>query len=728
MAATESAVARSPEEILESILTMYRANYPEADTARIIEAFGVARSGHQGQTRQTGEDFIIHPLIVTEILAGYGMDEATLIAALLHDLVEDTEVALEALEAQFGAEVAGLIDGVTKLDRIRFSSREEQHAATIRKMAIAMAKDIRVLLLKLADRLHNVRTLGPLSDEKRQRVAAETLEIYAPLAHRLGVQEIKHEMEERCFAALYPKPNAELEELVRRRTGERESYLEKVTAEVDTALSDAGIAAEVTGRPKHLYSIYKKMVTSGLNFDDIHDLIGIRVLVNDVRDCYAVLGLVHTMWPPIPGRFKDYIAMPKFNLYQSLHTTVVGPDGKALEVQIRTYEMHERAEFGIAAHWRYKEGVGPADIPFIADLRFLQEEATDPAEFLANLKLDLYQDEVFALTPRGDVITLPRGSTPVDFAYRIHTDVGHRCVGAKVNARLVPLATELESGDIVEIITSRAQDAHPSRDWLDFVKSSRAAAKIRQWYTKERRDIALSDGRDLVIKSMRRESLGGGSTGRDKMLAQVATDLGYEDVEAMYVAVGDSRLSPQTVTNRLARLLSPDTDEDEQDLLEPPAVPGSRRPTRGIMVEGMGDMMVRIARCCAPVPGDDIVGFVTVGRGVSVHRDDCANIGALGAKAERMVDVSWADGNVGSFFVWLQVEALDRPRLLRDVTSALSDLGANIHASSSATGRDRIAILRYEVELSDPKLLDRAIGDLRAVDGVFDAYRLVPQG
>ncbi len=724
---TDTAVP-PPREIYESVVALFGRYYPDATTERLEQAYELAVAAHDGQLRQTGEPYVSHPLIVAEILADYGMDEATLLAAILHDVVEDSATTVEEIEARFGEEVAVLIDGVTKLDRLRFSTREEQQAATIRKMAIAMAKDIRVLLIKLADRLHNVRTLGPLPREKQQRVAAETLDIYAPLAHRLGVQEIKHELEERCFELLYPKRKAELEELVRRRTGEREEYVNRIQTEVSEALRYAGIEAEVTGRPKHLYSIYKKMVDSGLAFDQIHDLIGIRVLVKEVRDCYGALGLVHTMWRPVHGRFKDYIAMPKFNLYQSLHTTLVGPDGKALEVQIRTHEMHDRAEYGIAAHWRYKEGVGPADIPFIADLRFLQEEHSDPGEFLASLKLDLYRDEVFALTPKGDVLVLPAGATPVDFAYRVHTDVGHRCVGAKVNNRLVPLSTKVESGDIVEIITSKAQDAHPSRDWLEFVASSRAASKIRQWFTRERRELALADGRDFVMKALRRESVPIPAGNREELLREVAADLGYSDLDALFVAVGDNRLSATTVSNRLVRTLAPEGDAADQDLLLPPKRRQGPRPTRGITVEGMDDMLVRVAQCCAPVPGDDIMGFVTIGRGVSVHRTDCTNFGALEERAERMIEVTWAHEQGESFFVWIQVESLDRPGLLMDVTKVVSDLGGNIHASSSATGRDMVAILRYEVEMSDPQLLERLLIEIRDVDGVFDAYRLVPRG
>ena len=719
---------RLPETLLHDIVVEFSRHYRDVDPEPIRRAFAIAADAHQGQTRKSGEPFIIHPLIATEILAGYGMDAATLMAALLHDTVEDTNVTLESVQETFGEEVALLIDGVTKLDRIKFSSREEAQAASIRKMVIAMAKDIRVLLIKLADRLHNVRTLDALQPEKQERIASETLEIYAPLAHRLGVQEIKHEMEERCFAVLHPGAKTELEALMKQRTGQRESVIDKAMIQLNEALGDTEIRADVAGRPKHVYSIYRKMVDSGLGFEEIHDLIGIRIVVQNVRDCYAVLGLVHTIWPPIHGRFKDYIAMPKFNGYQSLHTTVVGPDGTGLEVQIRTKDMHERAEFGIAAHWLYKEGGSPTDVELVADLRFLQETHDHPKDFLESLKLDLYQDEVFALTPRGDVITLPRGATPVDFAYKVHTDVGHRCIGAKVNGRLVALSTAIESGDVIEVLTSNAADAHPSRDWLDFVKSSRASAKIRQWFTKERRENALADGREQVTRAVRRLSTSASRSEKDTGLKETAEDLGFRTLGALYVAVGDGRVAAGTVATRLTRLLDPEQDQSDQDLLSPPLRRGTKRPTRGIVVEGFDDMLVRIARCCAPVPGDDIVGFVTVGRGVSVHRSDCANIGALGQRAERIIEVSWAPDQSDSFFVWIQVEALDRPRLLRDVTSMLSDMGANINASSSGTDRDRIAILRYEVELSDPDALSRTIDALRGVQGVYDAYRLVPRG
>jgi GTP pyrophosphokinase len=716
---------RKPEQILDDIIAIVLKHDPEADIDLLWRAYRAAAEAHAGQMRQTGDPYIVHPLAVAEILAGYGLDCRTIAAALLHDTVEDTDLTLERLRKEFGDEVAMLIDGVTKLDKIKFSSREEASAATIRKMAVAMAKDMRVLLIKLADRTHNIRTMDPLPEAKQQRVASETLDVYAPIAHRLGVQDIKHEMEETCFPILYPKRSTELEELVRSRAPQRESYIRDVIEMVAAALGDAGIEAEVSGRPKHLYSIYRKMVDSGLEFKDIYDLIGIRVIVPRIRDCYAALGLVHSMWPPIPGRFKDYIAMPKFNLYQSLHTTVVGPDGKALEVQIRNEEMHRRAEFGVAAHWRYKDGEADR-MPLIKDIRILQEDSEDPSEFLADLKLDLYQDEVFALTPKGRVIDLPKGATPVDFAYRIHTDVGHHCVGAKVNGRLVALSTELESGDIVEILTSKSESARPSRDWLEFTKSSRATSKIKQWFRRQRRETAATDGREAVIKALRRDGLPVEPTESD--LTTIANDLGFSAVEGLYGAVGDGRISPQTVSQRLARQSEPDLEEESTLEMFAPPPPPRTAPSRGVIVEGLDDMLVRMARCCSPMPGDDIIGFVTVGRGVSVHRADCTNIGALEEQPERMIEVSWAPEQTGSFFVWIQVEALDRSRLLRDVTSVLSDLGVNIHSSSSVTGRDRIALLRFEVEMPDATFLERVLSEVGGVDGVFDAYRLVPGG
>ena len=521
---------------LSPVLTEFHAHHTDASDRLIHLAYETARSRHAGQFRRSGEPYITHPLAVAQILAGYGLDAETLAAALLHDTVEDTDLTLDGVQTEFGSAVAALIDGVTKLDRLEFGNREEHQAATIRKMVVAMARDVRVLLIKLVDRLHNVRTLYALDPDKQRRIASETIDVYAPLAHRLGAQEIKHEMEDRCFEILYPLRHKEIIDLLAVRAPQRDAFIEEVVGELERMLSSQAVKATVAGRPKHTYSIYRKMVDGGRSFEEIHDLIGVRIVTSEIADCYAALGIVHARWPPVHGRFKDYVAMPKFNLYQSLHTTVVGPKGKPLEVQIRTDEMHRRAEHGIAAHWRYKEGdVGAGLVQSIADL---EGEYDTPSEFLAGLKLDLYQDEVFVLTPGGDVKSLPRGATPVDFAYTVHTEVGHRCVGAKVNGRLVPLATRLESGDIVEVMIAKGSDAGPSRDWLQFVRTSRAGAKIRQWFSKERRANALADGREQVGRLLRREGLGLGAAARDGHLAEIASSLGYRDLDGLYVALG----------------------------------------------------------------------------------------------------------------------------------------------------------------------------------------------
>ncbi|MEX1271855.1 MAG: bifunctional (p)ppGpp synthetase/guanosine-3',5'-bis(diphosphate) 3'-pyrophosphohydrolase, partial [Acidimicrobiia bacterium] len=707
------------------VLAEYVRHHPGADTSVLEQAFRVAEQAHAGQRRKSGEPYITHPVAVTSILAEYGLDEATLAAGFLHDTVEDTEIGLEDIVAEFGQEVAFLIDGVTKLDRLEYDSPQQAQAATIRKMVVAMAQDVRVLIIKLCDRLHNIRTVSALRLEKQERVARETLDIYAPLAHRLGVQEIKHELEDRCFEILYPERFAEIEKRLADRAPERDVFIEKIVRELQAMVADAEISADISGRPKHHYSIYRKLVESGRPFEEIHDLIGVRVVVETVQQCYGVLGLVHARWMPVSGRFKDYIAMPKFNLYQSLHTTVIGPDGRPLEVQIRTHEMHRLAEAGIAAHWRYKEGKEATTLEWAGGLQALQGE-DDPQEFLDSLKLDLYQDEVFVMTPNGDVKTLPRGATAVDFAYAVHTEVGHRCVGARINGRLMPLSTRVESGDIIEVLTSKSSEAGPSRDWLKFVRTSRARTKIKQWFLKERRELAVVEGRDQVLTALRKEGLGLGATERDALLAEIAAEFAKQDIAGLMAAVGEGEVGVNSVVHKIVRSVRP--EDDDEDLLAPvrPRKYSSAGP--GIIVEGLDDMMVRIARCCAPVPGDGIVGFVTVGRGVSVHRDDCTNLNALAdERRERMVDVAWSADRIGSFAVWVQVEALDRTKLLRDVTEVISDLGGNISASSSITGRDRVAILRYEVELSDPGSVDKLINDLRGVDGVFAAFRLVSE-
>ena len=700
---------------LADVLAAFTVHYPDGDVELLRRAHATAAKAHEGQIRKTDDPYITHPTTVAYMLAQYGLDAETIAAAFLHDTVEDTPLTIGEVAQTFGKDIADLIDGVTKLDRVRYSNRERQQAASIRKMVVAMARDVRVLIIKLFDRLHNMRTVYALREEKQIRVARETLDVYAPLAHRLGVQEIKHEFEDRCFAILYPGPNAEIQAKLTEAAPEREAFIEKMTTEIKGMLHDAGIEAEVTGRPKHQFSIYRKMLEQNRPFEEIHDLIGIRIITENTRDCYAALGLVHSHWVPVTGRFKDYVAMPKINLYQSLHTTIIGPDGKPLEVQIRTVEMHRRAESGIAAHWRYKEG--DIDARSLIDPESFDE---DPEEFLDNLKMDLYLDEVFVLTPGGDVKELPKGATPVDFAYAVHTEVGHRCVGAKVNGRLVPLSTRLDSGDIVEIITSNSPDAGPSRDWQKFARTGKAKTKIKHWFQRERRDQAIADGKDQIQTLFKKEAPELSASEQAAHLDAIAEELGQRDGAALQVGVGEGNVSMDSLTVRLRRRLEPETDDD---LFQPTR---RRRPSESahVDVEGQDDMLVQLAQCCAPVPGDSIVGYVTVGRGVSVHRADCTNVASLTARRERTVEVSWPTDVIGAFVVWIQVEALDRARLLRDVTSVVSDTGGNITASSTNTNEDRVAILRYEVELSDPSQLPRLLTDIRGVDGVFTAFRL----
>jgi GTP pyrophosphokinase len=713
---------------VEPLLEHFRAAHPRASADTIIDAYEVAAEAHEGQFRKSGEPYVTHPLAVATIVARYGMDETTVVAALLHDAVEDTGLTLADVELRFGADAAAIVDGVTKLDRIHFESKEAQQAATLRKMLVAMAKDLRVLVIKLSDRLHNMRTIAALPAWKQERTAHETLDIYAPLAHRLGMGEVKQQLEDLCFASLYPKRYAEIDHMVASRAPEREIYLTQVVEEVRHRLVDVKIEADVTGRPKHLWSIYEKMMVRGKEFDEIYDLVGLRVIVDSVKDCYAALGSIHSLWTPVQGRFKDYIAMPKFNLYQSLHTTVIGPQGKPVEVQIRTREMHSRAEWGVAAHFSYKEG-GGEDVTWLSRMIDWQQELSDPGEFMANLKIDLEQDEVFVFTPKGDVVTMPVGSTPIDFAYNIHTEVGHRCVGARVGGRLVPLDTKLNSGDTVEIFTSKVEGSGPSRDWLQFVATRSAATKIKQWFSRERREDALENGREALTKALRREGLPVQRVLSGDALDEVATSLNFASLDAMYTSVGEHHLSAESVANRVAKLLR-GTEPDREEMVPTPTRRHRRRAPGdkvGVHVEGFDDVMVRIARCCTPVPGDEIMGFVTRGRGVSVHRTDCANAVSLrGAQSERLIDVEWNDDSAGHFTALVEVKALDRSRLLQDVTSTLSDHNVNILACNTITGADRVSKMRFEFELGDPSHLETILSRLRGIDSVYDAYRVVP--
>jgi len=707
---------------------------PERDDhiALVQRAYEMAAAAHAPQRRKSGEPYITHPLAVATIVAGLGLDVITICAALLHDAVEDTPLTLAEIEAEFGADCAAIVDGVTKLDRLRFDSKEAQQAATFRKMLVAMAKDVRVLLIKLCDRMHNMRTIAGMPAWKQERTARETLDVYAPLAHRLGIQEVKTQLEDLSFAALHPKRYATIDHMVAVRAPERELYLTQVLEDVRGRVTELGIEADVTGREKHLYSIYEKMMLKGKEFGEIHDLIGIRVVVHSVRDCYAALGSIHATWKPVQGRFKDYVAMPKFNLYQSLHTTVIGPQGKPIEVQIRTMEMHARAEFGVAAHYVYKElpqGSTRVDLPWLDRIIEFEDETNDPSLFMANLKVDLDQDEVFVFTPKGQVVTLPAGSTPVDFAYTIHTDVGHRTVGAKVDGRLVSLADPLNSGETVEIFTSKAADASPTRDWLTFVRSPRAASKIKQWFSRERREDAISNGQEDLQAAMRREGLPVQKIASAGVIATVAEKLNYGDEAELYAAIGEKHASAKSVAARIAKELDAASGRVEESL--PVTARRHRRRSgneAGVHVEGLDDVLVRLSRCCTPVPGDEIIGFVTRGRGVSVHRSDCANAISLSTNQnDRLIDVEWdLDGSNAHFVASAEVKAYDRSHLLSDVTILFSDNHVNILSATTTTGDDRIARLRFEFEIADPSHLDDLLRSIRKIDGVYDAYRILP--
>ncbi|MVU77789.1 RelA/SpoT family protein [Nocardia sp. ET3-3] len=720
--------------VLEPLATVHRELYPKANLALLQRAFDVADEKHAHQFRKSGDPYITHPLAVANILAELGMDTTTLVAALLHDTVEDTGYSLDELTAEFGTEVAHLVDGVTKLDKVNLGAAAE--AETIRKMIIAMARDPRVLVIKVADRLHNMRTMRFLPPEKQAKKARETLEVIAPLAHRLGMATVKWELEDLAFAILHPKKYDEIVRLVADRAPSRDTYLAKVRAEIVNTLAASRIIAVVEGRPKHYWSIYQKMIVKGKDFDDIHDLVGIRILCDEVRDCYAAVGVVHSLWQPMAGRFKDYIAQPRYGVYQSLHTTVVGPDGKPLEVQIRTQDMHRTAEFGIAAHWRYKETKGKHsqdnnevdDMAWMRQLLDWQREAADPAEFLESLRFDLKSPEIFVFTPKGDVITLPQKSTPVDFAYAVHTEVGHRCIGARVNGRLVALERQLENGEVVEIFTSKAQNAGPSRDWSNFVVSPRAKAKIRQWFAKERREEALEAGKDAISKEVRRSGLPLQRLMSVDAMSALAHELHYTDISALYAAVGENQVSAHHVVQRLMAQLGGVSDV-ENELAErstPSTVPSRQRTTgdAGVEIPGAPGTVSKLAKCCTPVPGDEIMGFVTRGGAVSVHRTDCTNADSLRAEPERIIEVKWAPSPSSVFLVAIQIEALDRTRLLSDVTKVLADEKVNILSAAVTTSGDRVAISKFTFEMGDPKHLGHLLNVVRNVEGVYDVYRV----
>jgi GTP diphosphokinase / guanosine-3',5'-bis(diphosphate) 3'-diphosphatase len=723
---------------LEQIEAQVRAYNPDADLTGLDDVFAFAQEAHAGQSRKSGEAFVNHPIEVALILAELHMDTPTLKAALLHDVVEDSEVTLDEVRERFGNEVAELVDGVTKLGKIEFESLSEAQSNNLRKMLIAMAKDIRVILIKLADRLHNMRTLAALPPDRRIDKARETMEIYAPLAHRLGISSIKWELEDLSFYYLEPHKFHQVSRMVAESREAREAYMQQVIDELSEQLEAVGIHARISGRPKHLYSVYQKMSRKGKDFNEIYDLIALRVLVDSVKDCYGALGTVHSIWKPVPGRFKDYVAMPKFNMYQSLHTTVIGPSGAPLEIQLRSEEMHRTAEYGVAAHWRYKEG-GRSEDSFDERLAWLrqmlewQTELKDPREFMEALKIDLFEEEVFVFSPKGDVISLKRGSTPIDFAYAIHTEVGNHCVGAKVNGSIVPLGYELQMGDRVEVLTNK--NASPSRDWLNIVRTSSGKSKIRNYFSKVTREDDLVHGRDELAKVMRKHGLGIGSKSAEKAIATVSHEMNYAHADDVLAAIGAGKVSAKQVGTKLLKLMAkagegakPEPVHEEFTLDKPMMAPRAKRRRQGggVKVKGLDDALIRLANCCHPVPGDHIIGFVTRGRGVSVHREDCPNARELLSTPERIIDVEWDLGRDTTFQVEIVVEAMDRLRLLQDVTSALAEQGVNILASSTTTHRDGIVVMRFLFELGDLTRLDSLLREMRNVEGAFEARRAMP--
>jgi GTP pyrophosphokinase len=702
------------------------------DRAEVARAFEFACAHHGDQKRYSGDEFITHPVGVAQICAGMRLDTDTLCAALLHDTVEDTSATLDEVREEFGEEIAALVDGVTKLTGMNFESRDERQAENYRKMMVAMATDVRVILIKLADRLHNMRTLGALPKQKQTLKSHETLEIYAPLAHRLGIHAIKWELEDLAFATLHPRKYAEIKQLVAQQRDERESYVTEAGAFLSEELEEVGIDAEISGRAKHFYSIYTKMAKKGREFNEIFDLTAMRVIVGSVKDCYGAIGVIHSLWKPLPGRFKDFVAMPKANMYQALHTTVIGPEGKPLEIQIRTEEMHKLAEYGIAAHVAYKEG-GRGD-PQREKMTWLRqlveaEGEQDPTEFLESLKVDLFEDEVFVFTPKGEVKNLSAGSTPLDFAYAVHTDVGHSCVGAKVNGAIVPLHYQLRSGDIVEVLTAKQKRA-PSLDWLKLVRTSRARNKIRAWFKEERREDAERDGREGLDEALRKRGVPMQKMAGSPLLADVIREMGFRKGTEFYIALGQGKISTKTVVNKILQRLKTGEAVDADDLR--PATEHSDRARRtkdasnyGIVVKGVEDVAVRLAKCCRPVPGDEIAGYVSLGRGITIHRADCKNVKALKRAPERFVDVGWEGDNEASYRVEIQIDAYDRTRLLEDLSRTFSEGGINIIGAACTTNPPMVKN-KFVIEVGDTEQLKHCITRLRNVESVFDAYRITP--
>ena len=707
-------------ELLDKLLS----NMDNKHHSIINEGFIFANEGHKNQKRKSGEPYITHPLQVAIYLSEINLDIETIIAALLHDLIEDTDITYEDIMSKFGKEIADIVDGVTKLDKIKYNTTEEAKADAIRKMVIAMSKDIRVLILKLADRLHNIKTIEFHNEWKQEKIASETLYVYAPLAHRLGLQSIKHDLEDISFKILFNKQNNEIQEQLSLENPNRVKQIDESVNIINTLLEDNSISANVSGRPKHNYSIYKKIVNNGLSFNEINDLIGIRIITDDVKNCYTILGLIHANFQPVLGRFKDFISMPKFNLYQSLHTTVLTPLGQKMEIQIRTHDMHYRAEYGVAAHWKYKEKPSNDLTKWTNELSSISNEYPDPNEFLQHMKLDLYENEVFCLTPEGDVISLPQGSTPVDFAFAIHTQVGEKLIGAKVNGKLVNLGNILKSGDTIEILTSKDKDKGPSRDWLNIVKTTRARSKIRQWYQKQLKNEDIQKGKTVLNTWLEENSDVLEKKGKDVILQELLIEMKLPNIETLYQNLGNGNTGINTVGNKIRKQIFPEEISIDDDLFSPEIKPDSKSDL--IIVEGYDDIQVRMAKCCVPVPGDDIIGFVTISNGIAIHRSDCLNVQINPSVGERIVDVSWGyNANTGTI-VWLEIEAIDRPYLLRDATIAISDNGGNILVAKSVTNSKRIVSLIFQVEISDNNQLDAILEDAKKIENVFDASRIFP--
>ena len=709
---------------IDNLLSEILQNYQESDQDLIIDAFNYASDGHKNQKRLSGESYITHPLQVAHYLSNLNLDTETIIAAFLHDLIEDTEVTYNDIKKKFGKEVADIVDGVTKIDKINYNSKEEAKADAIRKMVIAMSKDIRVLILKLADRLHNIETIQYHNEWKQEKIANETLYVYAPLAHRLGLQSIKHNLEDTSFKILFEKQNKEIQEQISQTNPNRTKQINDAVSVIDTLLSDNSISAEVFGRPKHNYSIYKKIVNNGLTFNEINDLVGIRIITDDVKNCYTILGLIHANFQPVLGRFKDFISMPKFNLYQSLHTTVLTSNGNKMEIQIRTHDMHYRAEYGVAAHWKYKEKPSNDLTEWTSELSEMSTEYPDPNEFLQHMKLDLYENEVFCLTPEGDVLSLPQGSTPVDFAFAIHTQVGEKLIGAKVNGKLVNLSNELKSGDTVEILTSKDKSKGPSRDWLNIVKTTRARSKIKQWYQKQLKDEDIQKGKTILNSWLDEHNDILEAKSKDQIINELLSDMKLPNVETLFQGLGNGNVGINMIGNKIRKIVFPGDISIDEDLYSPEIKSDSK--TDMIIVEGYDDIQVRIAKCCVPVPGDDIIGFVTISNGIAIHRSDCLNVRIDLEKGERIVDVSWGyTPNTGTI-VWMEIEAIDRPYLLRDATIAISDNGGNILVAKSVTNSKRIVSLIFQLEISDSSQFETILKDAKNIENVFDASRIYP--